>query len=52
MGGTKVSIVNSGEPHCVIFVENVESENIDRYGKTLPKIRSFFLTASMSIWSK
>lgn len=42
IGETEVSIVNSGEPHCVIFVDDVESENIDRYGKNITENRELF----------
>jgi len=42
IGETKVSIVNSGEPHCVIFVDDVESENIDRYGRNIAENTALF----------
>lgn len=42
MGETRVSLVNSSEPHCVIFVDDVESENIDRYGKNITENKVLF----------
>ncbi len=33
LGKTRVSIVNSGDPHAVVFVKDIEKEDMDKYGK-------------------
>jgi len=42
LGSLTVSIVNSSEPHCVIFLEDIESEDINKYGRDIAKNRSLF----------
>lgn len=42
LGEVKLSIVNTGEPHIVIFVENVDKENIEKYGESIAKRRDLF----------
>ncbi|MEA3239402.1 MAG: diaminopimelate epimerase [Candidatus Bipolaricaulota bacterium] len=41
-GELNVSIVNSGEPHCVIFLDDIEKEDIDQYGKNICENRELF----------
>jgi len=38
----KVSIVNSSEPHCVIFVKDVYKEDINKFGKNISENKNFF----------
>jgi len=42
IGEINVSIVNSGEPHIVIFVEDVDKEDINKFGKNISKNKKFF----------
>ena len=42
LGDVELSIVNSGEPHVVIFVDDVESENLSLYGDLISKNRLIF----------
>ena len=42
IGEINVSIVNSSEPHCVIFVENVDMVNINKFGKNICENKKLF----------
>jgi len=42
IGEINVSIVNSSEPHCVIFVENVDTVNINKFGKNICENKKLF----------
>ena len=42
LGCVKVSIVKLGEPHVVVFVEDVERENIFSYGHAISQNRKLF----------
>jgi len=42
IGEIDVSIVNSSEPHCVIFVENVDTEDINKFGKNICENEKLF----------
>lgn len=42
IGEIKVSIVSTGEPHIVIFVEDVEKEDIEKYAKVIARNRQIF----------
>jgi len=42
LGELTVSIVNSGEPHCVIFLGDVEKEDIDKYGRNICENKDLF----------
>ncbi len=42
IGEVNISIVNTGEPHAVIFVENVEAEDLEKYAKAIAKNKSVF----------
>jgi len=42
IGEIKVSIVNSSEPHCVIFVKDVDKEDINKYGKNISENKQLF----------
>jgi len=42
LGKLTVSIVNSSEPHCVIFLNDVEKEDIDKYGRNICENRDLF----------
>ena len=42
LGELTVSIVNSGEPHCVIFLDDVEKEDIDKYGRNICDNKDLF----------
>jgi len=42
LGKIRVSIVNSGDPHAVIFVKDVEKEDINRYGKSITENLELF----------
>jgi diaminopimelate epimerase len=42
LGKLTVSIVNSSEPHCVIFLDDVEKEDIDKYGKNICENKDLF----------
>jgi len=42
LGEINVSIVNSSEPHCVIFVENVDTVNINQFGKNICENKKLF----------
>jgi len=35
LGKVRASIVSTGEPHAVIFVEDIEKEDINKYGKSI-----------------
>ena len=38
----QLSIVNTGEPHIVIFVDEVDNENIETYGKMIARNKNMF----------
>jgi diaminopimelate epimerase len=42
VGKINVSIVNSSEPHCVIFVEDVDKEDINKFGKNICENKKLF----------
>jgi len=42
LGKLTVSIVNSSEPHCVIFLDDVEKEDIDKYGENICENKDLF----------
>jgi len=42
IGEIKVSIVNSSEPHCVIFMEDVDKEDIKKFGKNISENKKLF----------
>jgi len=42
LGKLTVSIVNSSEPHCVIFLDDIEKEDIDQYGRNICENRDLF----------
>jgi len=42
IGEIKASIVNSSEPHCVIFVEDVDKEDINKYGRNITENKKVF----------
>ena len=42
IGEINVSIVNSSEPHCVIFVENIDMVNINKFGKNICECKKLF----------
>ena len=42
IGEINVSIVNSSEPHCVTFVENVDTVNINKFGKNICENKKLF----------
>ena len=42
IGEIKVSIVSTGEPHIIIFVEDVEKEDIEKYAKAIARNRQIF----------
>lgn len=42
LGELTVSIVNSSEPHCVIFLEGIADEDIKKYGKHLAENQDLF----------
>lgn len=37
LGKVRASIVSTGEPHTVIFIEDVEKEDVNKYGKNITK---------------
>jgi len=42
IGEIDVSIVNSSEPHCVIFVDSVDKEDINKFGKNITENKKLF----------
>lgn len=42
IGEINVSIVNSSEPHCVIFVDSVDKEDINKFGKNITENKKLF----------
>lgn len=42
IGEIDVSIVNSSEPHCVIFVNSVDKEDINKFGKNITENKKLF----------
>jgi len=42
LGIIKVSIVNSGDPHAVIFVDDIDKVDINKYGKTITENKELF----------
>jgi diaminopimelate epimerase len=42
LGEVKVSVVNTGEPHAVIFTEDIEGVEMERYGRSITKNESIF----------
>lgn len=42
IGEIKLSIVNSGEPHCVVFVEDIDKEDIKIYGRNITENKKLF----------
>jgi diaminopimelate epimerase len=42
LGKLAVSIVNSSEPHCVLFLDDVEKEDIDKYGRNICENKDLF----------
>lgn len=42
LGEVKISIVRAGEPHGVIFVDDVDKENLVKYGRAIAANKGFF----------
>jgi diaminopimelate epimerase len=42
LGELTVSIVNSSEPHCVIFLDDIEKEDMDKYGRNICENKGLF----------
>lgn len=42
LGKINLSIVNIGEPHAVIFVNDVDKEDLEKYGEAIAKNRKIF----------
>lgn len=42
IGEIRISIVNTGEPHAVVFVDNIEKEDINKYANAISKNRKLF----------
>jgi len=42
LGELRISIVNTGEPHAVIFVDDVDSEDIEKYADAIAKNKKIF----------